>query len=335
MNGSEVVAAEPSAVSIPEQKSSARKAPSVLADFLFRKTTAAVAFLVAITLVAIMVSLVAEGWKALHTFGWHFLVTSTWDPVSNQFGAVVFIAGTLISSLIAMVIAVPVSFGIALFISELSPRWLRGPISAAIELLAAIPSIIYGMWGLLVFAPWFANIEPWINDHLGVIPGLGVLFQGPPMGIGMLTAGIVLAIMIIPFISSIMRDVFMITPPALKESAYALGSTTWEVARYVVLPFTRTAVTGGIFLGLGRALGETMAVTFIIGNANNLQASLLMPGSSIASVIANEFTEATSDLYRSSLLALGLILFLITFIVLVLAKLLLLRLDANARGARP
>ncbi len=335
MNGSEVVAAEPSAVGIPEQKSSARKAPSVLADFLFRKTTAAVAFLVAITLVAIMVSLVDEGWKALHTFGWHFFVTSTWDPVSNQFGAVVFIAGTLISSLIAMVIAVPVSFGIALFISELSPRWLRGPISAAIELLAAIPSIIYGMWGLLVFAPWFANVEPWITDHLGAIPGLGVLFQGPPMGIGMLTAGIVLAIMVIPFISSIMRDVFMITPPALKESAYALGSTTWEVARYVVLPFTRTAVTGGIFLGLGRALGETMAVTFIIGNANNLQASLLMPGSSIASVIANEFTEATSDLYRSSLLALGLILFLITFIVLVLAKLLLLRLDSNARGARP
>ena len=334
MNGSEAHAAEASAADIPGQAKSARKAPSVLADFLFRKTTGVVAFLVAISLVAIMISLVGEGSKALHTFGWRFLVTSTWDPVNNQFGALVFIGGTLISSAIAMVIAVPVSFGIALFISELSPNWLRGPVSAAIELLAAIPSIIYGMWGLLVFAPWFAAFEPWINDHLGAIPGLGLLFQGPPMGIGMLAAGIVLAIMIIPFISSIMRDVFMVTPPALKESAYALGATTWEVARYVVLPFTRTAVTGGIFLGLGRALGETMAVTFIIGNANRLQASLLMPGSSIASVIANEFTEATSDLYRSSLLALGLILFVITFIVLVLAKLLLMRLESAAQGAR-
>lgn len=334
MNGSEAVAAAPAVSRTEEQMKSARKAPSALADFLFHKTTAFVAFLVAITLVAIMVSLVAEGWKALHTFGWHFFVTKEWDPVGNHFGAVVFIAGTLISSAIAMVIAVPVSFGIALFISELCPGWLRSPIAAAIELLAAIPSIIYGMWGLLVFAPWFADLEPWINDHLGVIPGLGVLFRGPPMGIGMLAAGIVLAIMIIPFVSSIMRDVFLITPPALKESAYALGATTWEVARYVVLPFTRTAVTGGIFLGLGRALGETMAVTFIIGNANHIHASLLMPGSSIASVIANEFTEATSDLYRSSLLALGLILFIITFVVLVLAKLLLLRLDSTARGAR-
>jgi len=296
---------------------------------LFRKGTGFVAFLVAITLVAVMVSLIIEGWQALHTFGWRFLVTTTWDPVTNAFGALVFIVGTLVSSAIAMLIAVPVSFGIALFISELSPGWLRGPVSAVIELLAAIPSIIYGMWGLLVFAPWFAAIEPWINDHLGAIPGIGMLFQGPPMGIGMLTAGIVLAIMIIPFIASIMRDVFMITPPALKESAYALGATTWEVARRVILPYTRTAVTGGIFLGLGRALGETMAVTFIIGNANNLSASLLMPGSSIASVIANEFTEATTSLYKSSLLALGLILFVITFIVLALAKLLLLRLEAG------
>jgi len=316
-----------------EQKS-ARKTGSSVADFLFRKGTGVVAFIVAATLLAIMVSLIIEGWQALHTFGWKFLVTSTWDPVTNVYGALVFIVGTLVSSAIAMLIAVPVSFGIALFISELSPRWLRGPISALIELLAAIPSIIYGMWGLLVFAPRFAQIEPWINDHLGAIPWIGVLFQGPPMGIGMLTAGIVLAIMVIPFIASIMRDVFMITPPALKESAYALGATTWEVARYVILPFTRTAVTGGIFLGLGRALGETMAVTFIIGNANNLSASLLMPGSSIASVIANEFTEATTSLYKSSLLALGLILFVITLIVLALAKLLLLRLDASMEGRK-
>ncbi len=316
-----------------EQKS-AKKASSSSADFLFRKGTGFIALLVAVILVAVMVSLVIEGWQAIHTFGWRFLVTSTWDPVTNEFGALVFIIGTLVSSAIAMLIAVPVSFGIALFISELSPRWLRGPISAVIELLAAIPSIIYGMWGLLVFAPWFAAVEPWINDHLGAIPGIGVLFQGPPMGIGMLPAGIVLAIMIIPFIASIMRDVFMITPPALKESAYALGATTWEVARNVILPFTRTAVTGGIFLGLGRALGETMAVTFIIGNANNLSASLLMPGSSIASVIANEFTEATTSLYKSSLLALGLILFVITLVVLAFAKLLLLRLESRAEGKK-
>ncbi|MDE2128814.1 MAG: phosphate ABC transporter permease subunit PstC [Betaproteobacteria bacterium] len=334
MSGSEVVTTDPVELRAASGQESVGKTTVFSADFLFRKLTGFVAFVVAATLVAIMISLVIEGWQALHTFGWKFLITSTWDPVTNQYGALVFIIGTLVSSLIAMVIAVPVSFGIALFISELSPRWLRGPISAVIELLAAIPSIIYGMWGLLVFAPRFGQIEPWINDHLGAIPGLGVLFQGPPMGIGMLTAGIVLAIMIIPFIASIMRDVFMITPPSLKESAYALGSTTWEVARYVILPFTRTAVTGGIFLGLGRALGETMAVTFIIGNANNLSASLLMPGSSIASVIANEFTEATTDLYKSSLLALGLILFVITFIVLALAKLLLLRLETSVEGRK-
>ncbi|WP_298292401.1 phosphate ABC transporter permease subunit PstC [Thiomonas sp.] len=334
MNGSEVMTAQRIEDAATSEQKSARKTGSSVADFLFRKGTGVVAFIVAATLLAIMVSLIIEGWQALHTFGWKFLVTSTWDPVTNVYGALVFIVGTLVSSAIAMLIAVPVSFGIALFISELSPRWLRGPISALIELLAAIPSIIYGMWGLLVFAPRFAQIEPWINDHLGAIPWIGVLFQGPPMGIGLLTAGIVLAIMVIPFIASIMRDVFMITPPALKESAYALGATTWEVARYVILPFTRTAVTGGIFLGLGRALGETMAVTFIIGNANNLSASLLMPGSSIASVIANEFTEATTSLYKSSLLALGLILFVITLIVLALAKLLLLRLDASMEGRK-
>ena len=334
MNGSEAAASDQLDLRMASgQESAAKNASSFVADFLFRKGTGFVALIVAMSLLGIMISLVAEGWQALHVFGWKFLVTSTWDPVTNEFGALVFIVGTLVSSAIAMVIAVPVSFGIALFISELSPRWLKGPISAAIELLAAIPSIIYGMWGLLVFAPWFGNVEPWINDHIGAIPLLGVLFQGPPMGIGMLTAGIVLAIMIIPFIASVMRDVFLITPPALKESAYALGSTTWEVARHVILPYTRTAVTGGIFLGLGRALGETMAVTFIIGNANNLSASLLMPGASIASVIANEFTEATTSLYKSSLLALGLILFLITLIVLALAKLLLLRMQ-GVEGAK-
>lgn len=303
------------------------------ADALFRRATGAVALLVAAVLIAILLALCVEGWPALRTFGVRFLASTQWDPVTNRFGALVFVVGTLISSAIAMLIAVPVSFGIALFISEMAPPWLREPVSAAIELLAAIPSIIYGMWGLLVFAPWFADFEPWINDHLGTIPGIGMLFQGPPMGIGMLTAGIVLGIMVIPFIAAIMRDVFQVTPAALKESAYALGATTWEVVRHVVLPYTRTAVTGGIFLGLGRALGETMAVTFIIGNANRLHASLLMPGSSIASVIANEFTEATTDLYKSSLLALGLILFVITFVVLVLAKLLLLRLNRNLGAA--
>ncbi|MGC8807181.1 MAG: phosphate ABC transporter permease subunit PstC [Thiomonas sp.] len=333
MSASGAVASQSLDKDASEQKS-ATKAGSSFADFLFRKGTGLVALIVAVTLLAVMISLIVEGWQALHTFGWKFLVTTTWDPVTNEFGALVFIIGTLVSSAIAMLIAVPVSFGIALFISELSPNWLRGPVSAVIELLAAIPSIIYGMWGLLVFAPWFGNIEPWINDHLGAIPGIGVLFQGPPMGIGMLTAGIVLAIMVIPFIASIMRDVFLITPPALKESAYALGATTWEVARNVILPYTRTAVTGGIFLGLGRALGETMAVTFIIGNANNLSASLLMPGASIASVIANEFTEATTSLYKSSLLALGLVLFVITVIVLALAKLLLLRLEATQEGKK-
>ena len=312
---------------------SAGKRSRFPADFLFRKLTGSVALLVAATLLAILIALVIEGSQALQAFGWRFFVATEWNPVANRFGALVFIIGTLISSIIAMLMAVPVSFGIALFISELAPRWLRAPVSAAIELLAAIPSIIYGMWGLLVFAPRFAQVEPWIDAHLGAIPGIGALFRGPPMGIGMLSAGVVLGIMVIPFIAAIMRDVFMVTPPALKESAYALGATTWEVARRVILPHTRTAVTGGIFLGLGRALGETMAVTFIIGNANTLSASLLMPGSSIASVIANEFTEATTDLYKSSLLALGLILFLITFTVLALAKLLLLRLDRTT-GAR-
>ena len=322
---------DPAAVS---ENEFAKEAKSSFADFFFRKSTGFFALLVAMVLIAILVSLGLEAWPALRNFGWKFLITTTWDPVSNQFGALVFITGTLVTSAIAIVLAIPVSFGIALFISELSPRWLRGPISAVIELLAAIPSIIYGMWGLLVFAPWFGNLEPWINDHLGAIPGVGLLFRGPPIGIGVLTAGIVLSIMIIPFISSVMRDVFMLTPATLKESAYALGGTTWEVTRFVTLPFTRTAVTGGIFLGLGRALGETMAVTFIIGNANSLNSSLLLPGASIASVIANEFTEATTHLYKSSLLALGLILFLITFVVLALAKLLLLHLESRLEGRK-
>jgi phosphate transport system permease protein len=221
---------------------------------------------------------------------------------------------------------VPISFGIAIFLTELAPRWLRGPVSTAIELLAAVPSIIYGMWGLFVFVPFLSsNVEPWVNDHIGSLPIIGPLFSGPPLGIGMLTAGIILAIMIIPFISAVMRDVFSAVPPELKEAAYALGSTTWEVVGKVSVPYTRTAVVGAIFLGLGRALGETMAVTFVLGNAHDFSKSLLMPGNSIAAAIANEFTEADSPIYLSSLIALGFLLFVVTFIVIALAKLMLMR----------
>jgi phosphate transport system permease protein len=255
-----------------------------------------------------------------------------WNPVTHEFGALVPIYGTIVTSLIAMLIAVPVSFGIALFLTEVAPRWLNRPVAAAIELLAGIPSIIYGMWGLFVFVTFMADwIEPWISKHLGRIPGLGALFSGPPLGIGMLTAGIILGIMVIPFISSVMRDVFALVPPPLRESGFALGATRWEVVWGVVLPYTRTAVVGGIFLGLGRALGETMAVTFVLGNAHDFNTSLLMPGTSIAATIANEFTEADSAIYISSLIALGFLLFVVTFIVLALAKLMLLRLGREGR----
>jgi phosphate transport system permease protein len=234
----------------------------------------------------------------------------------------------LVTSFLALLIAVPVSFGIAIFLTEVAPPWLRMPIASAIELLAGIPSIIYGMWGLFIFGPFMAEyMAPWINDNLGALPLIGGLFQGPPLGIGMLTAGIVLAIMIIPFITSVMHEVFRTVPSALKESAYALGGTTWEVVWDIVLPYTRTAVVGGIFLGLGRALGETMAVTFVLGNAHQFSASLLMPSSSIASVIANEFSESYTDLHRSSLIALGFLLFIVTFVVLALARLMLMRLS--------
>jgi phosphate transport system permease protein len=232
--------------------------------------------------------------------------------------------------LIAMLIGIPLSFGIAVFITELAPVWLKRPLGIAIELLAGIPSIIYGMWGLFVFAPFAADhIQPWINDNMGNLPLIGAMFQGPAMGIGMLTASFILAIMVIPFTSSVMRDVFEIVPPMLKESAYALGATTWEVVRNIVLPYTKVGVVGGIMLGLGRALGETMAVTFVIGNAHELSASLLMPGNTISSALANEFTEAVGDIYTSSLITLGLTLFVITFIVLALAKLLLIKLSAR------
>lgn len=299
----------------------------MLFDNLFRWVTRGFAFLVLALLIAILISLVIGSIPSIKAFGWGFFFSSDWDPVSSKFGALVPIFGTLVTSAIALLIGVPVSFGIALFLTELCPTWLKRPLGIAVELLAGIPSIIYGMWGLFVFAPLFADhVQPLIMDSIGNLPIIGILFQGAPMGIGIFTAGLILAIMIIPFIASVMRDVFEVVPSMLKESAYGLGSTTWEVVRYVVLPYTKTGVVGGIMLGLGRALGETMAVTFVIGNTAHLSASLFDPGNSIASSLANEFAEANGDLYISSLIQLGLILFFITFVVLACSKVLLLRL---------
>ncbi len=296
-------------------------------DIVFRSLTRVSAFAVLALLTAIIGSLVVGSMPAIKAFGFAFLTSAEWDPVNDHFGALVPIIGTLATATIALVIAIPVSFGIALFLTELSPRWMRRPLGIAIELLAGIPSIIYGMWGLFVFAPLFADhVEPWINDHIGTMPWIGPLFSGPPMGIGMLTAGLILSIMVIPFITSVMRDVFDVVPTLLKESAYGLGATTWEVMWNVVLPYTKIGVVGGVMLGLGRALGETMAVTFVIGNANELSGSLLMPGNSISSALANEFTEAVGDLYTASLVELGLILFFITFVVLSIARFMLYKL---------
>jgi phosphate transport system permease protein len=297
-------------------------------DKLFEYGTAGAAWLVLALLAAIALSMVWGGRLAFETFGLHFLTSSEWDAVAGHFGALVPIYGTIMSSAIALVIAVPVSIGIALFLTDIAPRWMRGPVGIAIELLAAIPSIIYGMWGLFVFAPFLsAHVEPWINDHLGQWPILGPLFTGPPIGIGLLPAGIVLGIMIIPFISAVARDVFNAVPSGLREAAVSLGATRWEMLSRVTLPYTRSAVIGAIFLGLGRALGETMAVTFVIGNSHDLTASLLMPGNSIAAALANEFTEADTDLYRSSLIALAFLLFVVTFIILSIAKIMLLRIE--------
>jgi phosphate transport system permease protein len=298
------------------------------ADRAFHLITASAAWFVLILLGAIALSMAWGGRLAFKTFGWRFITSSDWDAVGGHFGALVPIYGTIVTSAIALMIAVPVSIGIALFLTDIAPRWSRGPIAIAIELLAAIPSIIYGMWGLLVFAPFMAaHVEPWLNDHLGNKALIGPLFSGPPIGIGMLTAGIVLGIMVIPFIAAVSRDVFNAVPTALRESAVALGSTRWEILSRVTLPYTRSAIIGAIFLGLGRALGETMAVTFVLGNAHDLSASLLMPSNSIAAAIANEFTEADTDLYRSSLIALAFLLFVVTLIVLTIAKLLLLRMN--------
>jgi len=303
---------------------------SVRLDWTFRGVTRVFAAAVLVLVTAILTILAVGAWPAFDRFGLGFLTSSEWNPVTERFGALIPIVGTLVTSAIAMLIAVPVSFGIALFITQMAPPWLKRPVGIAVELLAAIPSIIYGMWGLFVFAPLFADyVQPWVTDHLGAWPIVGVLFQGPPMGIGMFTAGLILSIMVIPFIAAVMRDVFEVVPAVLKESAYGLGATTWEVARNVVLPYARVGVVGGIMLGLGRALGETMAVTFVIGNAHELSASLLMPGNTISSTLANEFTEAVGEMYTSSLVALGLILFGITAVVLALAKFMLARLAAR------
>jgi phosphate transport system permease protein len=301
-----------------------------LGDTAFRHITRLAALTVLVILGGIIVSLVIGSWPALRQFGFGFLTTEAWNPVTENFGAISPIYGTIVTSLIAMLIAVPVGLFIALFLTELCPMWLRRPIGIAIELLAGIPSIIYGIWGLFVFAPFLQQyVQPFLINVFGNVPVLSTVFEGPPYGIGVLTAGLILAIMVLPFITSISRDVFDAVPPMLKESAYGLGCTTWEVARYVVLPFTRVGVIGGVMLALGRALGETMAVTFVIGNAHRISGSILAPGTTISATIANEFTEAVGDLYTSSLIALGLILFCITFIVLACARFMLMRLNAR------
>ena len=295
-----------------------------LQDFIFHKITFGFAFSVLLVLLGIIISLVVGAWPAFQTFGPAFITTVEWDPVNDKYGALIAIVGTLSTSLIALLIAFPLSFGIALFLTEICPVWLRRPLGAAVELLAGVPSIIYGMWGLFIFAPLFADyVQPVLAKTLGVLPVIGILFRGPMMGIGILTAGLILSVMIIPFIASVMRDVFEVVPEVLKESAYALGCTKWEVVRKVVLPYTKTGVVGGVMLGLGRALGETMAVTFVIGNSQHLSWSLFSAGNSIASTLANEFAEAESKLHVSSLFALGLILFVITFVVLAAAKIML------------
>lgn len=298
-----------------------------LADQAFRAVTMAFAVAVLLVLVAVVVTLAVGSLPALEKFKLGFFTSAAWNPVTNTFGALAPVWGTLVSSLIAILVGVPVSFGIALFLTEMSPLWLRRPVGMAVELLAAIPSIIYGMWGLFVFAPFYAaHVQPLLTTLFGGLPFFGALFDGPPLGIGMSTAGLILAAMIVPFISSVMRDVFETVPSVLKEAAYGIGATTWEVVWRIVLPYTRTGVMGGIMLGLGRALGETMAVTFVVGNSHHITASLFMPGTTISAAIANEFTEAVGNIYASSLMALGLTLFFITFVVLALAKLMLQRL---------
>jgi len=302
-------------------------------DFFFHKITMSFSLLVLLALAGIIVSLLINAWPAFAKFGLPFLWTVEWDIINQEFGAAIAIFGTLVSSAIALAIAVPLAFGIALFLTETCPVWLRRPLGTAIELLAAVPSIIYGMFGLFIFAPLFAEYgQPALQSTLGQMPLIGPLFGGAMNGIGLLAAGLILAFMVLPFIAAVMRDVFEIVPPILRESAYGVGCTTWEVVRYVVLPYTQTGVIGGIMLGLGRALGETMAVTFVIGNSQRLIASFFAPGTSIASTLANEFAEA-DDFHLSTLFALGFLLFVITFFVLAAAKILIIRTE-RAKGSK-
>jgi phosphate transport system permease protein len=301
----------------------------------FRTATFIAAVVVLVLLASIIGSLIHGSWPALRTFRWDFLTQERWNPVTEQFGALAPLYGTVVSSLIAMLIAIPISFGIAIFLTETCPRWLRGPISTGIELLASIPSIVFGIWGLFVLAPILQrHMQPWLIEHVGPLPLIGRLFEGPPFGIGLLTAGMVLAIMVLPFITAVMREVFRMTPHSLREAAYGVGATQWEVVSSVVLPWSRAGVIGGMMLGLGRALGETMAVTFVIGNAHRISTSLLAPATTISAAIASEFNEAVGELYTSSLIAIGLLLFVITFIIIAAARLMLMRLqDREGRNA--
>jgi phosphate transport system permease protein len=316
------------AVSVPAPEPIAH---SPTGDRFFALLTRGVALLIFVVLAGIILSLIVAAWPSIQKFGLGFLWSSDWNPPAEIFGALVPIYGTLVTSIIALVLAVPLAFGIALFLTELSPAWLKRPLGTIVELLAAIPSIVYGMWGLLVFAPVFAQyVQPTLTATLGRVPLLGALFSGPPLGIGLLAAGVILAIMILPYIAAVMRDVFEIVPPMLKESAYGVGATTWEVVWKVVLPYTKGGVVGGIMLGLGRALGETMAVAFVVGNSNVLQGvSLYNPGNTVTSLLANEFGEADPGLHISALMELGLILFVITFFVLAAAKVMLMRMEAG------
>ncbi len=300
-------------------------------DVLFHRITQSFSLLVLIALMGIIISLFINAWPTFQKFGFNFIWRVEWDIINEEFGAAIAIVGTIASASIAMLIAVPLAFGIALFLTETCPVWLRRPLGTAVELLAAVPSIIYGMFGLFVFAPLFADyFQVPVQNVLGGMPLVGFLFGGSTNGFGILAAGIVLAFMVLPFVAAVMRDVFEIVPPILRESAYGLGCTTWEVVRRVVLPYTQKGVIGGIMLGLGRALGETMAVTFVIGNANRMPTSLFSPGTSIASTLANEFGEA-ADFHLSTLFALGFLLFVITFLVLSAAKIMMLRAE-KAKG---
>ncbi len=304
-------------------------------DPVFRGMSALCAVGVFATLAAVLISLTLAAWPAFQTFGPKFLVADAWNPVTDSFGALSSVFGTVVTASLAMALAVPVSYGIAFFLTQLAPAWLARPVALAVELLAGIPSIIYGMWGLLALAPFVRHsLQPTLEALLGPIPVIGSLFKGPCYGVGVMTASWILAVMVLPYIATFLREIFETVPDMLKESAYALGATTWEVMSQVIMPYVRVAAMGGVVLGLGRALGETMAVTFVVGNAHRISASLFAPGTTISATIANEFNEATGALYTSSLLALGLILFAITFLVLAAGRLLVRMLDKDKNGMR-